>query len=99
MTYDKYNTYDNRPGYMSCGLRTNSCNNIEFRLISCTAGIPTWGIQLENDNVHKIALVDEDFQTPNMLKLLCYAGIWVNWNNNSLRDWSPQSIIVSKNDK
>ena len=38
----------------------------DFRVISGSAGILTWSIQLEHGNLQKLAMVDEDFQIPNM---------------------------------
>jgi hypothetical protein len=37
-----------------------------FRVISGSAAILTWSIQLEHGNLQKLAMVDEDFQIPHM---------------------------------
>jgi hypothetical protein len=37
-----------------------------FRVVPHSAAILTWSIQLDHGNLHKLAMVDGDFQIPHM---------------------------------
>jgi hypothetical protein len=72
--FKKYTTYLKK--YTTCEARLRvgrqhrdymvHLRSPDFRVIPCSAAIPTWRIQLDHGNLQKLAMVDGDFKIPHM---------------------------------